>query len=600
MHTLFSKKYILPSLYLILSYVSVSAINRYFSISQTTRNGSFLNLIWMAGIFMMLTYVQQIASRTRILGYLFGALLAASLTIGKILYLENSLYSFFFPFKNLSRQLTCFAGFTILIGGIVSILFAYLERLEHTDHLEQDHLWRIYQIPFACWMGIFFLSWLPCYLSYYPGIYSYDMDDLTNQALGITPLTRFHPPLHTLLWKACLSLQSYLPVEPIIVYSIGQMLLFAFVAARVIHFLIKKNFHNGILLGNILFFALNPTIAMFSFMPTKDACFAAVFLLFTVELCELIYAPDAYRLFQKRSLRLILSVLLCCLLRNNAVYALLLFTPAAIFLLRRNRKRIAGLFLIAFFCFFFIDRVLYGALGIGAGDHREMLSVPIQQIANVVVMDEETLTEEEQMQIARYLPYEEIKEAYNPRFADPIKINFHTEDFDADKLGFVKLWFHLFTRYPGNYINAFLSLNLPYWYPDAYAIDEYAKREYIETFIYDYPSIGYTFTRDSKFPGLYERYEKLASYQRLGRKPIVANLFSLSMPLWLTIICGWILFLKRRRKLLLLLLPSLLLWLTFMAGPVSNFRYIFPIHIHFALFVAIALQPSCLTMRKLP
>lgn len=96
MNTLLSKKYILPSCYLVLSYVSVSAINRYFSISQTTRNGSFLNLIWMAGIFMLLTYAHQTAPRARVLGYLFGALLAISLTIGRIVYLENSLYSFFF------------------------------------------------------------------------------------------------------------------------------------------------------------------------------------------------------------------------------------------------------------------------------------------------------------------------------------------------------------------------------------------------------------------------------------------------------------------------------------------------------------------------
>ncbi len=598
MNILLSKKYILPSCYLVLSYMGVSAINRYFSISQTTRNGSFLNLIWMAGIFMLLTYAHQTAPRARVLGYLFGALLAISLTIGRIVYLENSLYSFFFPAKSLSRHLTCFLGFTVLIGGVVSLLFACLERLEHTDRLEHAGLWRIYRLPSACWVGVFSLSWLPCYLSYYPGIYSYDMDDLTNQALGFTPFTRFHPPLHTLFWKGCLSLQSYLPVEPIIIYSMAQMLFFAFVSARVVQFLIKKNFHNGIILGNILFLALNPTIALFSFIPTKDSCFAAAFFLLTIELCELVSNPYAYGIAKKCSLRLVLSVLLCCLLRNNAVYALLLSMPLILILLHRNRRKIAVLFLFAFFCFFFIDGVLYGALGIKKGDHREMLSVPIQQIANVVVMDEETLTEEEKMQIDLYLPYEEIRESYNPRFADPVKILFDTETFDADKLGFVRLWFHLFTRYPGNYINAFLSLNLPYWYPDAYAVDEYAKREYIETFIYDYDSIGYTFERESKLPWLYERYEKLASYQRLGRKPVVANIFSLSMPLWLVLFCGWVLYFKHRRKLTLILLPSLLLWLTFMAGPVSNFRYIFPIHIQFALFVAIALQPSCLSIRK--
>ncbi len=598
MSSQFTKKNLLILLYLILSYTTVSAINRYFFISHTTRNGSILNLIWMATIFFLLIHAHKTTLKTRLLAFLLGSLLAISLMTGKTLYLDNSLYSFFFPIKNLKVQLTCIIGFAVLFGAVLSILFAYLENLERKDYIEHTSSWKLCHLPSVCWMIIFFLSWLPCYLSYYPGIYSYDMDDLTNQALGITPFTRFHPPLHTLLWKACLSLQSVLPVEPIIAYSMFQMLLFAAVFARVIHFLIKKGFHNGIILGNILFFALNPTIAMFSFIPTKDACFAAAFLLLTIELCELITHPLAYKIPARCSLRLVLSVLLCCLFRNNAIYALLLFAPVATFFLYRNRRKIAVLFLFSFLCFFFIDRVFYGALGIEKGDNREILSVPIQQIANVVTMDEESLTDEEKAQINCYLPYDTIKESYNPRFADPVKQSFQTETFNADKAAFFRLWFHLFTRYPGNYLNAFLSLNLPYWYPDAYAIDEYAKREYIETFIYDYDSIGYTFARDSKLPWLYERYEKLASYQRLGRKPIVANIFSLSMPLWLTLTCCFLLFLKNRRKLCLILLPSLLLWFTFMAGPVSNFRYIFPIHIQYALFLSLALQPSCLTSQN--
>lgn len=590
-----TKKKLFILLYLILSYTGTSAINRYFFVSHTTRNGSILNLIWMAVIFFLLIHAHKTTPKARFLGFLLGSLLAISLMLGKTLYQDNSLYSFFFPIKNLKVQLTCIIGFTVLLGAMLSILFAYLEISEHKDYLIHTNSWKLYQLPSVCWMGIFFLSWLPCYLSYYPGIYSYDMDDLTNQALGITPFTRFHPPLHTLFWKACLFLQSILPIEPIIVYSICQMFLFAAVFARVIHFLIKKRFHNGIILGNILFFALNPTIAIFSFIPTKDACFAAAFLLLTIELCELVTHPLTYKIPARCSLRLVLSILLCCLFRNNAIYALLLFAPVVTFFLYRNRRKIAVLFVFSFLCFFFIDGVLYGAFGIEKGDNREILSVPIQQIANVVTMDEESLTNEEKAQIDQYLPYDAIKESYNPRFADPVKQSFQTDTFNEDKAAFFRLWFHLFTRYPGNYLNAFLSLNLPYWYLDAYAIDEYAKREYIETFIYDYDSIGYTFERDSKLPWLYERYEKLASYQRLGRKPIIANIFSLSMPFWLTLTCCFILFLKNRRKLCLILLPSLLLWLTFIAGPVSNFRYIFPIHMQYTLFISIALQPSCLT-----
>lgn len=583
------KKYYL--IFTIISVWGIIGINQYFFSGDNLGHESIMNIFWAASIFVLLLISYNITFKTRIYGYSLGFLFSLCMVTGKVLYMDNSLFSFFFPAKNFINEIISIIGFTGFLGSLISILFAYLSNLENEK--KDNKLWKIFRIPFLGWTSIFFLSWFPCYMAYYPGIYSYDMDDLTTQALGtISDITKFHPPLHTLIWKAFLSLQNHVGIEAITLYSLTQMILLAIVFSRLIRLLVKKNYENWIIIGSILFFALNPVIALFSFIPTKDVYFAITFMNLGIELWEFASCQEAYMHSSYCCLRLCITILLCCLFRNNAVYALVLYSFIMLFALRKDRKKLLGIFACAFFCFFFISKVVYGAIGIQEGNEREILSVPIQQIANVVTLEEDTLSDEEKEHIDQFIPYDSIAENYNPRFADPVKQNFQTDTFRKNKADFFILWFQLFTKHPGNYINAFLSLNLPYWYPDASSKDEYSKRKYIETFIYDYDSIGYTFERNSKFPQLYDKYERVANYKAFQKVPIVSNLFSISTPVWMLITCIFILLSKQKKKLILILLPSLLIWLTFMAGPVSNFRYIFPIFIQYPLFAAIALQPS--------
>lgn len=583
------KRYYL--IFIIISIWGIIGINQYFFSGDNFGHESIMNIFWAISIFVLLLISYNISFKTRIYGYSLGFLFSFCMIAGKVLYTDNSLFGFFFPAKNLIDEMISIAGFTGFLGSLISILFLYLSKLENEK--KDNKQWKIFQFPFFIWTAIFFLSWLPCYMAYYPGIYSYDMDDLTTQALGsISDITKFHPPLHTFIWKAFLSLQNYVGMEAITLYSFTQMILLAIVFSRLIRLFIKKKYKNGIIIGSILFFALNPVIALFSFIPTKDVYFAIAFMNLGIELLEFASCQETYLYSLYRCLRLCVSILLCCLFRNNAIYALVLYSLIIIWALPKDRKKLFAIFSSAFFCFFFISKVIYGAMGIQEGNEREILSVPIQQIANVVTLKGDTLSDEEKEQIDQFIPYDCIAENYNPRFADPVKQNFQTDTFRKNKSAFFILWFHLFTKYPGNYINAFLSLNLPYWYPDASSKDEYSKRKYIETFIYDYDSIGYTFERNSKFPQLYEKYERVANYKAFQKIPIVSNLFSISTPVWLLITYIFILLYKQKKKLILILLPSLLIWLTFMAGPVSNFRYIFPIFIQYPLFAAIALQPS--------
>ncbi len=47
---------------------------------------------------------------------------------------------------------------------------------------------------------IIFISWLPVYLSFYPGVFSYDIMVQTQMLLGVTEFTNQQPVFYTFLW----------------------------------------------------------------------------------------------------------------------------------------------------------------------------------------------------------------------------------------------------------------------------------------------------------------------------------------------------------------------------------------------------------------
>lgn len=238
-----------------------------------------------------------------------------------------------------------------------------------------------------------------------------------------------------------------------------------------------------------------------------------------------------------------------------------------------------------------INGPLYTAVGIQEGDVREMLSVPMQQIAYVVACHEDSLTEEIKEGIEKYLPVEELSQLYNPRFADPVKNRFCSENFQENKGGFLKLWLKLFWDYPKEYIEAFLNLNLPYWYADACTLDSYSNRAYIERDLPEnYEVGGYVFVRDSKIPGLYSVYQALTNYATYQKLPLISNFFSISTPLWLMLFGVVFLKIQRKRTAAICFLPPMFVWLTYLLGPVSNLRYMFPIIVLYPLFGAVILQ----------
>ena len=64
---------------------------------------------------------------------------------------------------------------------------------------------------------------------------------------------------------------------------------------------------------------------------------------------------------------------------------------------------------------------LKSVTGARDGSPREILSIPLQQMARTRVAAADTLSDEMRQELDRYLPSEWVMAAYDPHLADPVK-----------------------------------------------------------------------------------------------------------------------------------------------------------------------------------
>ena len=549
-----------------------------FSCASNTKTLLF-SLILFFFAFYLISNTKKNKNTNQRIPLIFSFVLSLSLLIGQKIYIYNDIFVFK-EFKTIILIIISLVGFTRVFSDIIVTVFSKIKGVY------KNALWGFYKNKYIFWLLwiIIFASWIPAFLAYYPGILSYDSLSQTNQVFSGVYLAA-HPPIHTFIWEICLKVGGMKSDAPLIIYSILQMLFLSFVFAQLIKYLINRNVNNIIILLSILFVTVNPVIAIFSMSMTKDVYFTAFFVLFILQLIEFIRNPKQFCSSKFKVIVFIIITLIMCLFRSNAIYVLILTTIVLLVCFRAFYKKVLLLFLIPIVCYCFITNGLYNYLGYVKGNSCEMLSIPIQQISYVVFRHDSEIDKKTKKKISKFLAYYLVSDNYNPRFADPMKGTFRNEYYDSNKIEFYKLWFYFLKKYPSNYVSSFLSLNLPYWYIDSDVIDEYSKRRYIETDM----RIGtnYKVKRDSKFPWLLNQYEKVENYQLFKKIPFVSLLFSLSFPIWLILFTVCIFLYNKRAKLILPLIPLIFLWLTYIAGPVSIFRYVLPMFALYPLIFAL-------------
>ncbi|MBR0403027.1 hypothetical protein IJI55_00540 [Candidatus Saccharibacteria bacterium] len=559
------------------------AIDRYFFPDQRTINTSVLCVFSFAiSIYFQLLSHAKKYQKFKTSAFFLSLLFSISLVVGRAVY-DTSSISPLLGWGNTTLAVINIIGFTTTFTALLQIVFRFFSVIE--KRLDKSSLPRFMSSKkafYLLWL-IFFLGFVPAFIAHFPGILSYDYINQTEQALSGL-YTTHHPPLHTFIWSICLHLGEAINVYPTVIYEIIQACFISFVFASIIKFLINRRINKYIIYVSIIFFLINPAISVFSLTMTKDVFFSGFLALFILEITKLISSPKEYLSKKPNIILYGLFVVGTCLFRNNAIYIFIVFTPILIILSKNCRKKIAiiSIFPIVLYLFgtFSVNKVFH----IQNGSPGEMLSVPMQQIADVLYNDEYALTDDQKASFSEYIPIEKVMNNYNPRISDPIKGYFDGYKVKDNLFSFIKLWAKIGLQYPVNYISAFLSLNLPSWYPDAYPVDIYHPAIYIENRIQDDKS-------QSIVPVLYDYYS-IVSQNGYRDIPLVSTFFSISTCIWVVLLSLFSALSRGCKKSIIALLPIILLWLTYLLGPVSIFRYYYPIMILYPLFLVIIIQPK--------
>ena len=482
---------------------------------------------------------------------------------------------------------------TVALSVIVGILLSYIfffvystvvKRIKPRTGEKEHRLERFVKFP-VLWAA-FFLSYVPMYLIFYPGICAYDTNVQLEQVISGNYIDH-HPFLHTMIIKCFYSLGEALGniTLGMGLFVLLQMLALSAGLAVSVALLKKKGLGYAWQVAIVLFLLLYPYHVFMALSVTKAALFTAAFVPLSVLLC--IVLAEKKKTFRPSGAEI--AVFLLCFpviaFRTNARYALLVLCVMLLLMTvfsKTNRRHYArALCAIGFglVTSLLIIGSLYRHFNVTQADRREMLSVPIQQLARVAYYHSDELSEEEMTEINNFILDEAWKD-YDPFLADPAKKHVNTNRLLVNPKGMLNTYTGLLFRYPGDYVNAVLSLDAGY----LYLADKSCLRIYGDHFGYGLVQTAgadiireYGIERKGMFKNALNRVEKCLSDNTIQNIPVLGIFLRPASVLWVYLYFGLWAIHRKRYFVFASEILALAYIATLLVGPTVQLRYIYPV-----------------------
>ena len=437
----------------------------------------------------------------------------------------------------------------------------------------------VFLILMACWMPMFLIE--------FPGSFMYDTQRQTFQ-IATGQYDAFHPLLHTLALRLCL---SFYPLFQSIeksaaLYSVCQMAILAGCFAETCRTLYRVWPSGRAFVLAVLFYALYPAHMAMACNFIKDVPFAGFF--------SLLVAAWLERALCGRSdfagtARLIACGGLVCLLRNNMIYALAAWGAVLLFTRRRAWAVPVFLSVVLALC---VNEGMIRSLNAARGSAVEMLSVPVQQLARARLKAPEAFSDAD-----RDLMDSAFRKKgwtlYEPSLSDPVKSDIREDVLKARSAEFFDLWLRVGRQEPKVYADAFFSLILPSVYPYSHYR---VAQPYIETGlqpgVLTAPFGQPPMTQPSRFEAARKWLDEAVYSTGADGIPLLRLMMNTGLVFWVLFLCLLVVAAYGGTALGVLLLP-LLLYGTYLLGPVMQGRYLYPflcVLPHFFLCAADAIR----------
>lgn len=333
--------------------------------------------------------------------------------------------------------------------------------------------------------------------------------------------------------------------------------------------------------------ALAAAFGVYAFIPYNIAFSTSMWkdVLFTGGVVLMITAQ--YRVLQQlgkqkcNQLCIVLGGILVCIMRTNGWYVMAI---AAVILLICGKKirRAVGLTMAAVALVGFLLNVpMLKVLGAAGIDKIETMSLPMQQIARVVVKDREISREDWEL-LDQVVDMDQVPELYQEWTSDPIKYNASLKNpqYLHEHLGeYLSLWVRLGLEYPKDYLEAWVELTKGYWNG---GYNYYIYAEYVAD-----NDFGIEMDRSGN-----PVKSLVKAYFGLSKESILFEpLLSIGLHVWLAVGMFWLCLVRKRRESVLFIPLLVILAGLWVGTPVfSEFRYAYPVVAAMPLLVPVSLM----------
>ena len=312
---------------------------------------------------------------------------------------------------------------------------------------------------------VIFLCWVPALLLLYPGTL---INDTWGELIQFIKFNRGESGLsdHNPLFDTFLMGAFIVPIAQktgewhfvIFVYVVVQAFLSALAFSCTVSYALKKlNSGSKAALFMTIVYCLLPIYPASVQTVSKDALYAWIYVFFTIQYLEIVRSEGTVLRKSAFVILFTLSAILCCLTRKIGFYVVLASLLILFPFCRKNRLLLLIPALFSVVIMNVVMPAVITRLDAIPGGIQERYSLLFQMTARCFRDYPEDISEEEYAVVDKVLYPDEMAEAYDPTFADPVKK--HTqkgakEDYDE----YIKVWFQMGKRHPDAYIAAANSM----------------------------------------------------------------------------------------------------------------------------------------------
>ena len=301
----------------------------------------------------------------------------------------------------------------------------------------------------------------------YPGMFNSDSTSQIYQIIS-GDYTNHHPFWHTMLIKVSLTIGMtffHSMTKGVLVYSLIQIVIMACIFSIAVATIYQIGLSKKLIFILFSWYAFLPIHITYSYAMWKDVLFGGTVLLFTIAAFRILYNVGGYSALN--------IALLCfggigtCLLRSNGFFVFMVSIVSFMILFRKKFQILLLVFIGIVLSAYIMKHPFLNAINVEQPDMIEMLSIPIQQMSEVVVECGDELTDEQKKLLENLASIEEIREAYEPGYSDPMKDLLRRDEqqkfLTLHKEEYIHLYLELGFAHPKEYLSGWIKQTRGYW-----------------------------------------------------------------------------------------------------------------------------------------